>query len=252
MTQRLKTALYRAGSIAFLLALWEFLARLVNLPFVLPGVLQTAAALWKLFPSVTFYVAIGQSLLRILTGFLLGTFLGAALVYPTHKWEPMRHLIGLCMTIVKSTPVASFILVIWCLFGAAPVPLIVAVLMVAPVVWHNLTEGLKAIDPALRETADVFGLRGWRRFRYLVFPVLLKFLIPATVSAGGLAWKAGIAAEIIAYTPHSVGKEILTAKSYFEGAQMFAWTLTVIFLSLGLEYLLRKAGQEVMKRCHLS
>ena len=59
------------------------------------------------------------------------------------------------------------------------------------------------------------------------------------MSSIGLAWKAGIAAEIIAYTRNSIGKEIFDAKNFFMGPEMFAWTLAVVLLSLLFEMLIK-------------
>jgi NitT/TauT family transport system permease protein len=53
-----------------------------------------------------------------------------------------------------------------------------------------------------------------------------------------MAWKAGIAAEVIAPTEKAIGTEIYFAKAYFETADLFAWTLTVIILSILIEKLL--------------
>ena len=57
----------------------------------------------------------------------------------------------------------------------------------------------------------------------------------------GFAWKSGIAAEVIALPALSVGKNLYDAKIYLERADLFAWTLAVILLSLGLEALLKRA-----------
>ena len=57
----------------------------------------------------------------------------------------------------------------------------------------------------------------------------------------GFAWKSGIAAEVIALPALSVGKNLYDTKIYLERADLFAWTLAVILLSLGLEALLKRA-----------
>ena len=64
-------------------------------------------------------------------------------------------------------------------------------------------------------------------------------LIAACVNGLGFAWKSGIAAEVIATPDLSVGKYLNDAKVYLETADLFAWTLTVILLSLALEKALK-------------
>ena len=58
------------------------------------------------------------------------------------------------------------------------------------------------------------------------------------VAVPGLAWKAGIAAEVLAAPPLSVGGMLYRAKIYLETPEMLAWTLCVILISMCLERLL--------------
>jgi NitT/TauT family transport system permease protein len=59
----------------------------------------------------------------------------------------------------------------------------------------------------------------------------------------GLGWKAGIAAEVLTVPKQSMGRMISEAKLYLMTEELFAWTLTVIVLSL----LLQKMMLRLMK-----
>ena len=96
-----------------------------------------------------------------------------------------------------------------------------------------------SIDKDLSEVCEIFEFSRFKKFRYLVIPHLLKFFVPASLTAMGLAWKSGIAAEIITYTKNSIGQNIFDAKNFFEGDKMFAWTIVVVFISLVLEKTIR-------------
>ena len=95
----------------------------------------------------------------------------------------------------------------------------------------------------LVELAEVFEIKGIKKLRYITVPSALKLALPSIVTASGLAWKSGIAAEVITYTRSSIGREIANAKNYLEGAEMFAWTLTVIALSIIIETLIKVLGK---------
>jgi ribosome biogenesis GTPase A len=60
--------------------------------------------------------------------------------------------------------------------------------------------------------------------------------------------KAGIAAEIIAYTKDSIGREISNAKNILEGELLFALTISVILISLLFEYGLKFLERKVITR----
>ena len=55
-----------------------------------------------------------------------------------------------------------------------------------------------------------------------------------------MAWKAGVAAEIIAMPRGTIGTQIGNAKQYLETPDLFAWTLTVVLLSFLIEFALIK------------
>ena len=78
-------------------------------------------------------------------------------------------------------------------------------------------------------------------------PALYKYLIPSVITSSGLAWKAGIAAEIITYTSNSIGQHIKNSKDSFDGANLFAWTIAVVLLSLLIEFAIKKALRKVKK-----
>ena len=57
-------------------------------------------------------------------------------------------------------------------------------------------------------------------------------------SAVGMAWKAGIAAEVICPYRDSMGSALHDSKIYFETVDTFAWTAAVIVLSVVFEKLI--------------
>ena len=122
--------------------------------------------------------------------------------------------------------------------------ILIAILMVMPIICQTLLDGYASIDVHLSEVAKIFGFSRLKTFRVLIFPTLKSYLIPAIITASGLAWKAEIAAEIIAYTKRSIGQGINDAKYDMDTARVFAWTVVVVTLSIILEkctkYLLRR------------
>lgn len=231
------------------LALWELLSHLVDLEFLFPGPIKTFKALFRLCVTAKFWKTIAFSMLRIFLGLGLGVIFGIALAL-IYKFVPLfRSFISIGMTVIKSTPVASIILVLWVVLsnGSERLPTAIALLMVMPIVWQNVCDGFEAIDSDLAELCDVFQLSFKKRFKLLIFPPLLRYFIPAFLTSVGLAWKSGIAAEIISYTKNSIGRNILDAKNYFEGDVMLAWTLSVIILSLCFEYFVKALTRRFSK-----
>lgn len=231
------------------LGLWELFAALIDLEFLFPGAIKTVKTLSSLIITLNFWKTILFSMLRILLGLIIGVAMGIALAIIYQLTPFLRRFISIGMTVIKSTPVASIILVLWVAIknGSQRLPIVIALLMVMPIIWQNLCDGFSAIDKNLSEVCDVFEFSRKKRIKLLVLPSLQKYFTPAFLTSIGLAWKSGIAAEIISYTKNSIGKNILDSKNVFDGDVMLAWTLTVILLSLVLEYsvkaLIRRYGK---------
>jgi NitT/TauT family transport system permease protein len=88
--------------------------------------------------------------------------------------------------------------------------------------------------------AKVYRLSRWQKLRHLYLPSMRPFFSAAALSSIGLAWKAGIAAEVICRPQFSMGRELYESKIYLEMPDLFAWTIAVILLSMALEQLFRR------------
>ena len=182
------------------LLLWELLSRQIDMDFIFPGVKATLARLFELIVTAQFWRTVLYSLARILLGLALGVILGAALAAICKLCPFSEPFVSIGLTVTKSTPVASIVMVMWVIIGSASLPTVIAVMMVAPIIWQNLIDAYASIDKNLVEVARVFDFSRFKTFRYVYAPTLTKYLIPALLTSLGRAWKSGIAAEIISYT----------------------------------------------------
>ena len=221
---------------AFWLGVWALAAHRFGKPLLFPSPLSVIKTLGELLGTKEFYIATGTSLWNILTGTFSAILAACILTVITSRIRFVRELIHPVMAVVKATPVASFIILMLLFLGPVKVPAVITFLIVLPIVWTNLDEGIQNIDPQLREVAKMYRFSLAKRLRVLLFPSLKPYFLSACKTAIGLAWKAGVAAEIIAMPPETIGTMIGEAKLYIMSAEMFAWTLTVVLLSLAIEF----------------
>lgn len=221
----------------FWLGVWGVAAWSVGKPLLLPGPIAVFGRLAELMQTKAFYITTLNSLWNILRGILIAVGLGCVLAALTSRLSLLREIIHFPMTVVKATPVASFIILALIFIGSAKVPTFITILIVLPVIWTNLDEGYRRIDPQLTEMTTVFRMTPIRRLFCLTIPSLKPYFLSACRMSFGLAWKAGVAAEIIAMPRQSIGTMIGDAKQYLMTEDMFAWTFTVIVLSLLIEFL---------------
>ena len=134
-----------------------------------------------------------------------GAVLGGLLAALTCTSPWCRRLFAPVIRIVRATPVVSFILLVLLWTGRDQVPAVIAGLMVLPVVWENLTQGIRATDGQLLELARAYRFSRWKTVRLVYLPSLRPHLRSAAATAMGLAWKSGVAAEVIGIPEGSIG-----------------------------------------------
>lgn len=234
----MKKAFSGIVSAAFWLALWEALYLAVGQSILIPSPLSVFLRLGEFCTEKTFWIAVGSSLFRVISGLLMGTVLGALLAVLTSGSSFLRTLFAPALHVIKATPVASFIIlaILWLRVGNVPV--FTAMLIVLPSVWANTEKGILSVDKKLLEMGRAFGLSKKEVFLRITVPSVKPYFIAALNSAVGMAWKAGIAAEVICRNGTSIGSLLYDSKIYFETTDTFAWSAAVVILSVLLEKLI--------------
>lgn len=230
--------LLRQGFIAILwIGLWWAASALVGHSLLLPTPIETCQALFRLAGQGAFWLAIVASMARVLAGFLLGMVLGTLLAVLTTRFRWWHQFFSPMLATMKATPVASFIVLALIWIKTDGVPVFTTVLVVLPVVWANVSSGLTSIDAQLIEMTAAFKLGFRAKLRYLIWPSVRPYFYAAVTTSMGMAWKAGVAAEVIASPKLSLGGRLYDAKIYLDTPSMFANTVVIILLSVLLEKL---------------
>ncbi len=229
--------------VLFWLAVWEILALIVSQSVVLPTPLATVRRLFELLGSGAFYLACLNSVLRVFLGFAIGVAAGTLLSVLAQAGG--EFIISPAMSVIKSTPVASIIIVMLFFLGREQVPVIAILLIVTPILYTNVLRGIRAVPRESAEVAQVYGLTRAQKMKYCTIPSVMPFFSAGIKMSVGLAFKAGIAAEVLCTPKSSMGTMLWNAKTYLEGEDLFAWTLTVIVFSIIFEKLLAVALEKM-------
>lgn len=226
--------------ILFWLLLWQLASMLIDQMILLPSPGKTLRALVGFLQLPDFWISILHSLFKIMLGFFAALLCGSCLAFLGAKFDFLHQLISPVLSIVKATPVASFIILALIWIRSANLSTFIAFLMVLPMFYANIYQGLKNVDVKLLEVAKVFGLNKKRTLREIYLPSLKPYLI-STCSVGmGFAWKSGVAAEVIGLPSDTIGNQLYYAKVYLQTDELFAWTAAIIVLSILLEKILLK------------
>ena len=236
-----KEVLKKVGAALLALTFWEIAALLIHQRILLVTPVAVARRLCTIWRVEGFARAIWFSFYHIAGGFLLGLILGCLLAYLAAKHPVVETLLWPWMAMIKSVPVASFVVLALVWIARDWLPVFISLLMVLPVVWSNVCTGIRSADPALLELARVYGWPRGRILRRIYLPGVRPHFLAALRSGIGFGWKSAIAAEVLTVPRSAIGRMIYESKLYLQTTDLFAWTLAVILLSVGLERLVLRA-----------
>lgn len=243
--------------LAFWLLVWQIAAWLVGShvqgvwafqesQLLLPGPWTVGKTLVSLMVTGQFWQITLLTLLRIFGGMLAGVALGVLIAVLTCTSVWCDRILSPAVKIIRATPVASFILLIFLWVSTGRVPGVISALMVLPVVWGNVSKGIRETDPQLLELAWAYRFGKRKTLKRVYIPSVAPYFTAGVETGLGLAWKAGVAAEVLCHPKLAIGTQIFYSKTYLETPELFAWTLVVILLSFLVETvlvrLLRKGG----------
>lgn len=225
---------------AFWIVVWQGLS-LVLPKLVFAGPLQTMGSLLGMLGTRTFWLSILLTLLKITAGYALAFVLGCVLAALGARFTLLRMLLEPAVQVMKSVPVACFVVVALIWLRSSQISVLTAFFVVFPVTYVAVSEGLQRVDTGLLDMAQVFRLPRGKRLRAIYLPSLAPFVCSACRVTVGMALKAGIAGEIIGLPRYSIGEQLYISKLYLNIADLFAWSLVIIAVSLFCEALLIRA-----------
>jgi len=224
--------------LAFWILLWYGASRYVGYDILLVPPQKVAAALVMLVQESYFWAAIFTSLFRIMLGFVLALIIGCALAIIGAKIRLVHEMLYPLLSVIKATPVASFIILALIWIKSANLSTFISFMMVMPMVYSSIYTGIQNVDRKLLEVAQVFQFTKGNTLKNIYIPSVKPYLISSCTVGLGFAWKSGVAAEVIGLPNDTIGNYLYYAKVYFNTAELFAWTVVIVLLSVIVEKVL--------------
>lgn len=221
--------------VLFWLVAWEIADRVINNRLILSGPIHIVEALVENVQQSDFWVICGASFLRITIGFLLSFVFGFLLGMASYRFKGLRDFIEPIMVTLKTVPMISFVIMLLIWVGNQALTIYLSFLIVLPLIYTSTLSGFENVNAEMLEMAETFHLSRWKKFLYIYRPSFLPYLLSSCKVALGMSWKSGIMAEVIGTPKPSIGREMYAAKTYLQTADLFAWTIVVIVLSIVFE-----------------
>jgi NitT/TauT family transport system permease protein len=172
------------------------------------------------------------SLSRIAIGFGAAVAVSVLLGLAAFLSRVARGIIRDVVTVLNATSVFVWIVLALIWFGlSAWAPIFTTFMITLPVVASNIVEGVESVDRRLLEMGDVYRLSGREKFRAIVVPSTVPYLIAGMKVGFGLALKVSVVAEIFGVTS-GIGYVMNYSREILATQMVFVWALVMILVMM--------------------
>jgi len=219
------------------LIVWEVFARRYG-AYVLPPPGSVLRGLGTIIQSGELWKHTAASLYRIAVGFGGALAVAVLMGLASFLWGAARVAVRDVVTVLNSTSVFVWIVVSLIWFGLTDMaPIFTTFMITVPVVAANVLEGVESVDRRLLEMGQVYRLSGWEKFRAIVIPSTIPYLVAGMKVGFGLALKVSVVAEIFGVTS-GIGYIMNYSREILATQMVFVWALVMICVMLVTDRLL--------------
>jgi ABC-type nitrate/sulfonate/bicarbonate transport system permease component len=221
---------------AVVVGAWSFLSWRYG-AFVLPAPAAVVRGLVGGGASGEVWTHTAASLARIAVGFGGAVAVALALGLATFLSHTARGVVHDVLAVLNATSVFVWIVVSIIWFGLSNwAPIFTTFMITLPVVASSLVQGVESVDRRLLEMGDVYRLSGGQKFRAIVVPSTIPYLVAGMKVGFGLALKVSVVAEIFGVTT-GIGYIMNYSREILATQMVFAWALVMIAIMMAADAL---------------
>ena len=225
----------RGAAILLWVAVWLVAAACVDNSLLVAGPVDTLAALACELVDPAFWVTVATSGARIVASALLAAVVGVVAGFASARFVLVACVLDPAVQVMKSAPVACVSVILLVVLGSSGAVVVVVSFVALPSFY---AAAIEAASAKRRDTARVLTLAGLGRvgvFLTCTWPACLPFFQAAAKTAVGMAWRAGVTAELLGVPLGSIGAAVYVSKLTLDVAGLLAWTLVVMVCALVCE-----------------
>jgi ABC-type nitrate/sulfonate/bicarbonate transport system permease component len=235
-----------AGLLGFLLT-WELLPALgiVDSRF-LPPATTVLAQLATEFQDLEFWRNVGRTMTTWFLGLLIAT-LGAVAIGTVIGLVPyLRRLTHTTVEFLRPIPSVALIPLAILMFGfQMPAALLIVVYASFWQVFVQVLYGVADVDTVARDTAKSFGLTRASRFRNLVLPTALPYIMTGVRLGAAVALILTVTAELLIAVP-GIGRVIVFARGAGDVPTVYVYVVVAGLLGLIVNLIFRLIERRVL------
>ena len=212
------------------LLLWGLIAYKVDNEVKMPSPIRTLEALTTIIGDKNFITSVAATLKRSLIGFVIAFSLALVLGILSGVSNGIFYLIRPIVIAGRSIPTMAVILVALIWLGRDVAPVLVSVMIIFPIIYSAVVNGIREVDKKLLEMTRVYKLSRYKKLRYLYLPSIRSSLLAVSAAAISFNFKITVAAEVLGQPGRGIGTGFQIEKMTVNTAGKFAWAIVAIVI----------------------
>ena len=232
MRERASAILSPLAAVVALIAIWELLTRLFEVPtYLIPRPGLVALALSEHFELILKESWVTTS--EILLGYALSIVVGIPLALAIFLWPPFARAIYPLLVSSQAMPKVAVapLLIVWFGFGLLPKVLIAFLIAFFPIVINTMV-GFKEVDRGLADVFRSVSANERQLFMKLRLPYAMPYIFAGLRIATTLSVLGAIVAEWLAAS-NGLGYLVLSGSFNFNTARSFAAIIALAVIGTG-------------------
>jgi len=225
-------------SVIIIVGLWSIIAIKSTL---FPHLLQILSNISTILVDNLIISSIFVTIFRAFIAFLISLIIGIFTANLAYKFEIINYIIQPIITILRSIPTISVILIVIMLVKIEIITYIIVLIITYPICHQTVIYSLSNIDKELLMINKMDNTNSFKNYFYFYLPMSFSGIINAILQTFGLSIKIQIMSELLIGSTKIKGIGILMNyyKNNLELSNLFAITFIVIFIVYIIEFVLK-------------
>lgn len=204
-----------------------------NNPLAFPSPNDIIVEFFKLLTIKSTYINILYSLLRLIICIFISLILNLSLAYLSYKFKFIKTFLSPFIVIFRTIPFISIIILIIIMFGLNETCYITTILVIGPIMYENILNGLEGIDKDIINAYKLDTKFNNKVFFKIYLPLISNDIKTSLKVSIGLGFKVLVTSEYISGKNYSLGfslKDIY--QTSIDMCPLYSQTLILIVISL--------------------
>ncbi|MCD7839647.1 MAG: ABC transporter permease subunit, partial [Erysipelotrichaceae bacterium] len=166
-----------------LIVLWQMTSLIVDKEVILPFPGHVFLRMLDYLTISSFYSAVMSTLLRIFISFMLAMLIGVSLGICAGLNHHVYELLEPIMALLQTIPQIGYILILLVWLNSLQALIVIVMLMILPLFYHNTVSGIQHIDRDLKDVITLYHHSLFFNLRYAYLPLISGYLASAVSTA---------------------------------------------------------------------